>query len=857
MTGKIFKDSSNVVQDQAKILFNYYQQNAEKIVREEERIEGEVLKLEEVRRQKEERLASKILLVIPLTWWLWLTRKLKLTRAELQSVIDRIAEFNKMHQDIFRDYKVTKLGVAYVPVAEQIKYENKSFIVDYTGALNDTEIKLQLSKQNDLLISTIGDLENLSAQAPIIEGSDDIEEMDTEKYSLSMQQLNQHDYFGKLERSLRTISFCMDDLDITSVSLPLVANESTYFEFLKEYATNEVPANFPIIEVFDAERFQEDISKFKQLNKLKDSLSRHTAKFEDVLKELMMTMANSVQAISALKMSSTDKMVLESNKILYKILKSPYNQYSPVLEAAEIERIKMETFNYGEAVQDYVPFQLKDSSKMRYNLLSDTWVAEDGSTHNLPFGVHQIQEEIVAPIVQNLMNETRIERLKIYNHIKDQKISYLNKWHQDTEDFYGRNRAESADLVNLMRASLRDYIAAFNTLNSLKKTEESMANSGGSLDATVVSAEDNSVEVVAAFELQSKEFQDVQLDFENFMEQLKEDIDYKAEKFEHIDYYDALLRDGNSKDIAVAASEMHTLDERRKSLINVNPLFAKNSEIPPVPSIEALTQEHFMLNLPALAKNSLNELENEMLTFVPEPIEEEPEVVDIIDLDSEILEEVENNEHANGEEDLSNSTTETNSFNDAIETSEENIDSSIDLVNDDTDGDNNSEEEDDDDLFDDEGDDEPIVDGPSGDAVTTPEKNDSESTISDVKEIAGNTSNEVSNVLNSLSNDQKDFIVDQAFEHGTELAKEQLAGAIPLPPEMTGKAVDFLAGKGKGFLKSKISQNEESESSEEQTNTSVDSQQKEDKSSDKIGDLKSKFSGLLDKKSDVKKRFGF
>ena len=854
MTGKIFKDSSNVVQDQAKILFNYYQQMAEKIVREEERIEGEVLKLEEVRKQKEERLASKILLVIPLTWWLWFTRKLKKTREELQSIIDRIAEFNKMKQDIFRDYKVTKLGVAYVPVAEQIKYENKSFIVDYTGALNDTEIKLQLSKQNDLLISTIGDLENLSALAPIIEGSVDVEVIDTEKYSLSMQQLIQHDYFGKLERSLRTISFCMDDLDITSVSLPLVANESTYFEFLKEYATNEVPVNFPIIEVFDADRFQEDISKFKQLNKLKDSLSRDTAKFEDVLKELMMTMANSVQAISALKMSSTHKMVLESNKILYKILKSPYNQYSPVIEAAEIERIKMETFNYGEAVQDYVPFQLKESSKMRYNLLSDTWVAEDGSTHNLPFGIHQIQEEIVAPIVQNLMNETRIERLKIYNHIKDQKISYLNKWHQDTEDFYGRNRAESADLVNLMRASLRDYIAAFNTLNSLKKTEESMASSGGSLDATVVSAEGNNMVVVAQFEIQSKEFQDVQLDFENFMEQLKEDIDYKAEKFEHIDYYDALLRDGNSKDMAVAASEIHILDERRKSLININPLFAKNSELPPMLSIEALTNEHFMLNLPALAKNSLNELENEMLTFVPEPIEEEPGVVDVIDLDSEILDEVGNNEHENVDEELSNSTTETNSFDAGLETAEveENIDNSINSENDDRDGDDDG-----DDLFDDHGEDEPIVDSPSGDAMITPVGDDSESTISDVKEITGNASDEVSNVLNSFSKDEKDFIVDQAFEHGTDLAKEQLAGAIPLPPEMTGKAVDFLAGKGKGFLKSKISDNEEVKSSEEQTNTSVDSQHKEDKSSGKIGDLKSKFSGLLDKKSDVKKRFGF
>jgi len=533
---------------------------------------------------------------------------------KLNDLEERIGEFQKLHKEIFRDYKVSKLGVAYVPIADQIKYENKSFIVDHTGMVEESEIKLQLSKQNDLLIEKIADLERLSSEAPLVESSNDIEEIDTEQYSRSMQQLNQHDYFGDLERSLRTISFCMDDLDVTSVSLPLVANESSYLNFIKEYTTSEVPKGAPTFEVFDTKKHDEDISKFQVLNKLKDSLSRNTEQFEDVLKGLMVTMANSVQAISALKIASTDKIVFESNKVLYKILKSPYNHYSPALEAAEIERIRNENFNYGDSVQDYVPFQLKASSRAKYNLLSDTWVAEDGSSTNFPFGVHQIHEEIVAPMVQNLMNETRIERMKIYNHIKDQKINYLNKWHQDTEDFYGRNRAESADLINLMRGSLRDYVAAYNTLASLKKTEDSMQQSGGSLDSTVVTANDNSAEVFAAFELQSKEFQNVQLDFENYMERLKEDIDLKAEKFEHIEYYDALLRDGNSKDIAVAASEVHELDERRKPLITVNPLFAKVSEIPPVPSVENLTYEHISLNLPAIAKNALNELDGELVS---------------------------------------------------------------------------------------------------------------------------------------------------------------------------------------------------------------------------------------------------
>ena len=609
MQSKIFQESSNVFQDQAKILFNYYQQMAEKIIQEEERIEKEIAKLEEEKKMIENLLSS---------FWtrlkLWFQAKLKKTKLELESVNSRVTEFQKMHKEIFRDYKVSKLGVAYVPVADQIKYENKSFIVDHTGMVGESEVKLQLSRQNDLLIETISALEDLSAQAPLVETSVEIEEIETAQYSTSMQQINQHDYFGKLERSLRTISYCMDDLDVTSVSLPLVANESSYLNFLKEFSTNELPEGSPVFEVFNTEKYKDAIAKFQELNKLKDSLSRHSAQFEDVLRSLMVTMANSVQAISALKVASTDKIVFESNKVLYKILKSPYNHYSPVLEASEIERIKNENFNYAEAVSDYVPFQLKESSKVRYNLLSDTWTAEDGSTTNFPFGVHQIHEEIVAPIVQNLMNETRIERLKIYNHIKDQKISYLNKWHQDTEDFYGRNRAESADLINLMRASLRDYVAAYNTLTSLKKTEDSMAQSGGSLDSTVVTATVNSAEVFAAFELQSKEFQNVQMDFESYMERLKEDIDVKAGKFEHIDYYDALLRDGNSKDIAVASSEVHKLDERRKPLITVNPLFAKTSEMPPKPNIEDITYDHISLNLPSIAKNTLRELDEDLVS---------------------------------------------------------------------------------------------------------------------------------------------------------------------------------------------------------------------------------------------------
>ena len=53
MTGKIFSESVNIYQDQARILFDYYRQAAEKIVNEEERIEEEILNLKAEKEEKE------------------------------------------------------------------------------------------------------------------------------------------------------------------------------------------------------------------------------------------------------------------------------------------------------------------------------------------------------------------------------------------------------------------------------------------------------------------------------------------------------------------------------------------------------------------------------------------------------------------------------------------------------------------------------------------------------------------------------------------------------------------------------------------------------------------------------------
>ena len=621
-TGKIFSDSSNIYQDQARLLFNYYEQAAERIVRQEEALEKQIKELEEDREQVELKKSDiwKWFLTIVAFFMYWV-RKNEYDR-QIEAINEKIAEKEQEHKNIFRDYKVTKMGVAYVPVAQQMAYEDKCFVVDYTGKVENSRVSLQMSRQNDLLVETMSQMEKLTTEAPIVETSDESESIDTNDYSLSIQEINQSDYVGKLDRSLRTISFCMNDTEVKSVDLPLVADNSEYLHFLNEYSTND-NGNHPVVKVFDDKKYDNEIDDFCKLNKLKDSLSSDTEQFEDVLKHLMHTIAMSVQTISAMKLASTDKVVNSSNELLFKILKAPYNHYSPLLEAEEISRIRHERFDYADSIQGYEPFQLRDSSRVKYNLFADEWTAEDNSSASVPFGVHQIYEEIVAPMVQRLMMENRVERIKIYGQIHDQKISYLNKWHQDVDAFYRSNHAESADIINNMQQTLSEYVEAYNTLAQLQKTLDTMGEEGASLDSTVVEKQDNSAEALAAFEIQAKEFKQVQEDFADYMDRLQEDIALKAEKFGHVEFYDARLQDGYSNSMAVAAGEVQSLDDRRKPLALTNPLLAKESVLLPEPNVESVTYEHLSLNLPSIAVNALDAVsritvEEENMPSIPE-----------------------------------------------------------------------------------------------------------------------------------------------------------------------------------------------------------------------------------------------
>ena len=318
-----------------------------------------------------------------------------------------------------------------------------------------------------------------------------------------------------------------------------------------------------------------------------------------------------MQTVATMKVASNNKLIESSNQLLFTILKNSYNHYSPLLEHDEIEKIRNTNFNYSDTVEGYKPFQLKESSRVKYDVQTGNWVAEDGTITTMPFGISQIQEEIVAPIVQNLLAETRIERMRIYNDIKNQKIDYLNQWHQDTEDFYGRNRTSSDDLLNIMRSNMTKFLAAQATVESVTEIKSSMKKqmlAGKKTEELEDKSDKQDENNLAAFEIQSQQFRKAQEDFDDYMDRLKDDIDERAKNFEYIEYYDASLRDRLAKDLVSAGDTQDQLDDRRRPLASINPLYAQASVLPPSPSVDDSVSEQLSLNVAQYAANTLSEI---------------------------------------------------------------------------------------------------------------------------------------------------------------------------------------------------------------------------------------------------------
>lgn len=500
MTGKVFSESANIYDDEAKILFDYYKKAAEKIVGEEIELEN---KIEAAQNRINNNETTKrnsmigliacgvivlagVILALASSQGFFVLAALGFIGAvvflvirvrangEVKRSTDNITAYTQAKNDIRRDFKVSKIGVAYVPIATRVPFEGKSFVVDHTGGMPNTDFSLAVLRQPKALQESLSQLEDGIHNVPVVEGNEDAESIDTSDYSRSVQNVTLHNYMGNIDRQVRNISYLLHDSDTKSVSLPVVPPSSAEDRFIDEYATTDT-GDKPVVNVFSTEGFSDKLESFSQINEMKKELEKNSNQGNsEYFKNLIRELGDVVQLVSSLKTNSTSKLLDYTNSILSAVMKAGYNHYSPKLEQEEIDRLCNTEFNYEDCVETYKPFELKESSRVRYEIFSNSWVSEDNNRTNNPFFVNQVEEEVLMPLINNLMNETRVERLKMYNDIQNQKLSYLNKWHQDVEAAFRDNRKAGQDLITQITNAYAEYTTAHNTYLSYKNTQDSM-----------------------------------------------------------------------------------------------------------------------------------------------------------------------------------------------------------------------------------------------------------------------------------------------------------------------------------------------------------------------------------------------
>ena len=636
MKGKVFESSRDVYQDQARVLFDFYLNAAQKIVDQEDdfdnkykELDGEIDSINESANHVKRDyiiggalvilgiilvfvnpIIAAIVAIAGIAFILKTYNFNKNVQSSINELEEKKQEILNAKANIYRDYKINKIGAVYIPVAKKVAFGDKSVVVDLTDGVPPTTISLQVANNPSALVNTLKDLEKLSTEAPVVEKSEQVEEVETSDYSSSIQDVKFYDYFGTMDRTLRTGAYYLSDVSTKNIKVPFILPDSKQMDYLNRFATTEIDDEVTI-PVFYENQYDKEMEEFKKISEFQSQFAKENADFEDVLKHLIANIGVAVQTVATMKIASNNKLIESSNQLLFTILKNSYNHYSPLLEHDEIEKIRNTNFNYSDTVDNYKPFQLKDSSRVKYDAHTGNWVAEDGTITTMPFGISQIQEEIVAPIVQNLLAETRVERMRIYNDIKNQKISYLNKWHQDTEDFYGRNRSSSDDLLNIMRSNMTKFLAAQATVESVAEIKSTMRNqmlAGKKSEELENNSDKQDENNLAAFEVQSQQFRKAQEDFDEYMDRLKDDIDERARNFEYIEYYDASLRDRLAKDLVSAGDNQDQLDERRRPLASINPLYAQASVLPPSPSVDDSVSEQLSLNVAQYAANTLSDI---------------------------------------------------------------------------------------------------------------------------------------------------------------------------------------------------------------------------------------------------------
>lgn len=631
--GKIFLDAANNAEAKAKVVYNYYKRAAEKIIAEEDAIDAKIASAKENIKQFEARIASETdqmeanekskgiwkivcliiipcVFIFPLVLFFGYKKKIEENQQQIETLENDIKkkkeEIEKLVEDrknVRRSYKIHKLQVVNVPIAKRVPYKNKSMLLDLTNSFENTKLSFSFLRHPEDFSKSIDKIEESVNAIPVVETTEDIESIDTSDYSLSMQEIKMNDFVGNMDRTLRVISYELGEKDATNITIPIIPPKSDYALFISDVTTTEKK---DVLNVFDSTDVDAATNQLNVLNRQKQELEKERSSDEYVhyLENLMTQTADVVQNVLQQKNANSLSLVEYYNNVFARVLSSSFNHYSSTLEGEEIERLKEATFDFKDA-NEYQYFNLRDSSRVKFDLFNNGFVTEDDVPEKNVFSIHQVNDEIIMPVIRNLLRENRVKRLDIYNDTLKEKRDYVQRWNEEVQDFYGRNRTELQRLTTEAEKEMKQFRTDIGVMTQLVSALAKMDTNGGMVE----NGKSIKQEELVAYNEFIKDMERTQESLDAYMDRLKDDIEATTDRFNYIEYYDTSLVDEDAQNVAKSMDfeNLKSLDDRRKNLIKVSPYVATYATLPPTLSTEESLYESVAEDLPNYAREKIAE----------------------------------------------------------------------------------------------------------------------------------------------------------------------------------------------------------------------------------------------------------
>lgn len=456
--------------------------------------------------------------------------------------------------------KITKLAKIHMPVSIHSDVQGKSYVLD--RSLMNGECRLQFKNMEQSSIKELNNLfdnfEQQIKQIPIALSED------------RSGDSSLHEEENLLVENIQSVNKLMDNVNEKEINLPAIPGNQSILELLK-ISSDDLNGGVKI-ESIDEEEINSLISEFEG----KVNVGKESVDVDDLSKSYSDSIRQNIGKYdNRLDQSINDELEQAMGMYDLRVSELCNDNYCPSCNAEYTEYYLNKDYNFKDEINQR-PTPIENTRLTLIDPLTRTWECPAcRSKTNYPIVINKLDNDVFSPTYDALFEEHFKDRLKIYNHIVDEKRKYAEKAASEFHTVLRENRSKVDDVKSKLRsinAEVQSDSEAIEHLKSIMMKYDQISQER----SVAINHEINQIKIqVAENTRKAKE------EIDESLNAIKQEIEEKSEQYAQLEAEDQKKRDEVQEQIAKNTYDLAELErnyQRHIGAIEEKPWWKKAAE---------------------------------------------------------------------------------------------------------------------------------------------------------------------------------------------------------------------------------------------------------------------------------------